>query len=134
MLAIAMRNCTGCEVGLLQQDIRCLQLPQPVYLVTANFDILNYLLNGPDIRLALRHIYENLRPGGYFIFDLITPCRRRGAHLVRMGRLPGTAFELRQQILWDSLRRLLFTTIVFQKPGSLALASECHVERAYSPL
>jgi trans-aconitate methyltransferase len=46
MLAIAMRNCNGCEVGLLQQDIRCLQLPQPVDLVTANFDTLNDLLNG----------------------------------------------------------------------------------------
>ncbi|MGH7908959.1 MAG: class I SAM-dependent DNA methyltransferase, partial [Thermodesulfobacteriota bacterium] len=75
MLAIAMRNCTGCEVGLLQQDIRCLQLPQPVDLVTANFDTLNYLLNGPDLRLALWRIYENLQPSGYFIFDVITPCQ-----------------------------------------------------------
>jgi hypothetical protein len=30
ILAITIRNCTDCEVGLLQQDIRCLQLPQPV--------------------------------------------------------------------------------------------------------
>lgn len=134
MLAIAMRNCTGCEVGFLQQDLRCLQLPQPVDLVTANFDTLNYLLNGPDLRQTFRRIYENLRRGGYFIFDLITPCQPQNRYLVRMKRLPGTAFEPRQQILWDGLRRLLFTTIVFQKPGSFALVSECHVERAYSAL
>ncbi|MCI0426609.1 MAG: methyltransferase domain-containing protein [Nitrospiraceae bacterium] len=134
MLAIAMRNCTGCEVGLLQQDIRCLQLPQPVDLVTANFDTLNYLLNGPDLRQTFRRIYENLRPGGYFIFDLITPCQPQDSYLVRMKRLPGTALEPRQRILWDGVRRLLFTTIVFQKPGSFALVSESHVERAYSPL
>jgi len=134
MLAIAMRNCAGCEVGLLQQDIRCLQLPQPVDLVTAHFDTLNYLLNGPDLRQTFRRIYVNLRPGGYFIFDLITPCQPQNSYLVRMKRLPGTALEPRQQILWDGLRRLLFTTIVFQKPGSFALVSECHVERAYSPL
>ena len=79
MLAIAMRNCTGCKVGLLQQDIRCLQLPQPVDLVTANFDTLNYLLNGLDLRQTFRRIYVNVRPGGYFIFDLITPCQHRGA-------------------------------------------------------
>ena len=127
MLAIALRNCGGCEVGLLQQDIRCLQLPQPVDLVTANFDTLNYLLNGPDLR-------QTLRLGGYFIFDLITPCQPQDSYLVRMKRLPGTALEPRQQIRWDGLRRLLFTTIVFPKPGSFALVSECHVERAYSPL
>ncbi len=134
MLAIAMRNCKGCEVGLLQQDIRCLQLLQPVDLVTANFDTLNYLLNGPDLRQTFQRIYESLRRGGYFIFDLITPCQPKNSYLVRMKRLPGTAFEPRQQILWDGLRRLLFTTIFFQKPDSSALVSECHVERAYGPL
>jgi SAM-dependent methyltransferase len=132
-LAIAMRNCTGCEVGLLQQGIRCLQLPQPVDLVTAYFDTLNYLLNGPDLRQTFRRIYVNLRPAGYFIFDLITPCQPQDSYLVRMKRLPGSAFEPRQQIQWDRRRRLLFTTIVFQRPGSLPLVSECHVERAYSP-
>ncbi|MGH9960574.1 MAG: hypothetical protein ACREBC_26220, partial [Pyrinomonadaceae bacterium] len=55
-------------------------------------------------------------------------------YLVRMKRLPGTALEPRQRILWDGLRRLLFSTVVFQKPGSIALVSESHVERAYSPL
>jgi hypothetical protein len=28
-----------------------------------------------DLRLAFRRIWENLRPGGHFIFDLITPCQ-----------------------------------------------------------
>jgi SAM-dependent methyltransferase len=134
MLRMAMRNCAGCEVGFLQQDLRCFQLPKPVDLVTANFDTLNYLLNGPDLRQTFRRIYVNLRPGGYFIFDLITPCQPQDSYSVRMKRLPGTALEPRQKILWDGLRRLLFTTIFFQKPGSIAIVSECHVERAYSPL
>jgi SAM-dependent methyltransferase len=82
MLAIAMRNCAGCEVGFLQQNLRCLQLPQPRNLVTANFDTLNYLLHGPALRLALQRIYENLRRGGYCIFDLITPCQPRSAYLL----------------------------------------------------
>ena len=62
------------------------------------------------------------------------PCQPQDSYLVRMKRLPGTAIEPRQQILWDGRRRLLFTTILFQKPGSIALVSECHTERAYSPL
>jgi SAM-dependent methyltransferase len=82
VLAIALRNCGGCEAGLLQQDIRCLQLPQPVDLVTAYFDTLNDL----HIGQTFRRIYVNLRPGGYFIFDLITPCRLQDSYLVRMSR------------------------------------------------
>ena len=38
MLAVATRNCTSSNVCLLQQDIRCLRLPCPVDLITANFD------------------------------------------------------------------------------------------------
>ncbi len=75
MLAVATRNCANSNVCLLLQDIRCLRLPCPVDLITANFDTMNHLLTKLDLRLAVRRIWENLRPGGHFIFDLITPCQ-----------------------------------------------------------
>ena len=52
MLAVATRNCASSNVCLLQQDIRCLRLPYPVDLITANFDTMNHLLTEPDLRLA----------------------------------------------------------------------------------
>jgi hypothetical protein len=131
MLAVAMQNCTGCEVGLLQQDIRCLQQPKPVDLVTADLDTLNGLLNGPDLKRPFRSHLCKPPAWGYFIVDLITSCQAQDSDLVRKKRLPGTAHEPRQQILWDSLRRLVFTTVVFQKPGSISLVSDRHVERLY---
>ena len=75
MLAVATRNFACRNVCFLQQDMRCLRLPSPVDLITANFDTMNHLLTEPDLRLAFRRISENLRPGGHFIFDLITPCQ-----------------------------------------------------------
>jgi hypothetical protein len=53
--------------------IRCLRLPYPVDLITANLDTMNHLLTEFDLRLTFRRIWENLRPGAHFIFDLITP-------------------------------------------------------------
>ena len=63
MLAVATRNCTSSNVCLLQQDIRCLRLPYPVDLITANFDTMNHLLTELDLRLAFRRIWERVAVG-----------------------------------------------------------------------
>jgi ubiquinone/menaquinone biosynthesis C-methylase UbiE len=49
MLTVATRNCPKPNICFLQQDIRCLRLPYPVDLITANFDTMNHLLTGPDL-------------------------------------------------------------------------------------
>ena len=54
MLRVAQRNCYGTNVVLLRQDIRCLRLPHPVDLITANFDTLNHLLSNHDLLRTLR--------------------------------------------------------------------------------
>src|SRR5580765_3146634 len=46
MLIEARRNCRDDGVRFLTQDIRCLALPEPVDLVTANFDVVNHLVGG----------------------------------------------------------------------------------------
>src|SRR5512132_2456614 len=52
MLTVAKRNCASLNICFLQQDIRCLCLPHPVDLITANFDTMNHLLTELDLRLA----------------------------------------------------------------------------------
>lgn len=64
--AIALKE----EVTFLQQDMRCLSLPEKVDLVTCFHDGLNYLLHIEDIELAFRRVFDNLRNGGAFIFDI----------------------------------------------------------------
>src|SRR5262245_4781228 len=78
MLRVAESNCFGANVRLLRQDIRCLRLPEPVDLVTSNFDALNHLTGKDELRVAFQRIAGNLRQGGHLYFDLVTPCRPLG--------------------------------------------------------
>ncbi len=60
----------GLEPQFLQQDIRELSLPRPVDLVTCYHDGLNYIINPSDLLLVFQRVYDSLRPGGLFVFDL----------------------------------------------------------------
>ena len=130
MLAVAARNCRSHNVCFLLQDIRCLRLPCPVDLITANFDTMNHLLTGPELRLAFQRIWENLRPGGHFIFDLITPCQPLGSGRAYIRRLGSAS----QRIRWNPWRRILSISVVIRSPFSTASTLEVHRERAYAPV
>src|SRR5262245_4964440 len=79
MLAEARQRCAGLPgVTLLHQDVRRLSLPRPVDLITAHFDMLNHLANFCSLRAACLGVAANLRPGGWFYFDLVTPCAPLG--------------------------------------------------------
>jgi SAM-dependent methyltransferase len=133
MLAVAQRNCANSNVCLLLQDIRCLCLPFPVDLITANFDTMNHLLTEFDLRLAFRRIWENLRPGGHFIFDLITPCQPLGGAQTYIRRLGSGRRRAAQHIRWNPWQRILSIFVLVDSPSSKISALEAHRERAYSP-
>ena len=133
MLAVATRNCAGLNVCLLQQDIRCLRLPHAVDLITANFDTMNHLLTELDLRLAFRRIWENLRRGGHFIFDLITPCQPLSKAQTYIRRLGSGNPKAAQHIRWDPWHRILSVNVVMDSPFSRLSMLEAHRERAYSP-
>jgi ubiquinone/menaquinone biosynthesis C-methylase UbiE len=63
----------GCELRLLQADMRAFSLPERVDLATCFFDSLNYLLTPMDLQQAFTCVARALRPGGAFIFDMNTP-------------------------------------------------------------
>jgi len=133
MLGVAKRNCAGSNVYLLLQDIRCLCLPYPVDLITANFDTMNHLLTELDLRLAFRRIGENLTPGGHFIFDLITPCQPLGGAQTYTRRLGSGSRKAAQHIRWNPWQRILSIFVVMDSPSSKVSTLEAHRERAYSP-
>lgn len=58
-----------------QGDFRTFQLAEPVDLVISLYDSFNYLLQEEDLAQAFRQVYQAVRPGGYFIFDLNTILR-----------------------------------------------------------
>jgi len=130
---VAKRNCSNLNVCLSQQDIRCLRLPYPVDLITANFDTMNHILTELHLRLAFRRIWENLRPGGHFIFDLITPCQPLGGAQTYIRRLGSGSRKAVQHIRWNPWQRILSIFVVMDSPSSKASTLEAHRERAYTP-
>jgi len=134
MLQMARRNCRDSNICFLQQDIRQLCLPHPVDLITANFDTMNHLLNGCDLKAAFQRIHANLRPGGHFIFDLLT--HRQPSHIARgiIIRLRAKAGrEFLQQIQWFPWQRLLSILAILRFSSSMPPKIEVHKERLYSP-
>lgn len=134
MLAAAARNNSGLNVRLLCQDIRVLHLPCPVALITANFDTLNHILRPTELFQVFRRIFESLKPGGHFFFDVITPCLPLKSRTIYTRRIGRAARQLIQRISWDPLKRVL-STVVEIKPARIPTAVvEVHHERAYWPI
>jgi SAM-dependent methyltransferase len=60
----------GVAVRVIRADMRNFRLPQPVDLVTCEFDALNHVPRRSDLRRVLKAVSAALVPGGYFVFDV----------------------------------------------------------------
>jgi SAM-dependent methyltransferase len=132
MLRVAERNCMGANVRLLRQDIRCLRLPEPVDLVTSNFDALNHLTGEGDLRVAFQRIADNLRPGGHLYFDLVTPCQPLGGGMTYVRRMNTANRQVIQQFRLDMARRTISAFVIMRSIDSPQPTVEIHSERVYS--
>ena len=133
MLRIAARNCRGVSVCLLRQDIRALRLPQPVDLITCNFDTLNHLVQDGDLAASFRSVHANLNAGGHFIFDMLLQCGSpRKVH--RYGvRYQTAQRQVTQHIRWDPASRRVSILVSIRSRSTPRRILEAHRERAYSP-
>ena len=132
MLRVAERNCMGANVRLLRQDIRCLRLPEPVDLVTSNFDALNHLTGEGDLRVAFQRIADNLRPGGHLYFDLVTPCQPLGGGMTYVRRMNTANRQVIQQFRLDMARRTISAFVIMRSMDAPQPTVEIHRERVYS--
>jgi ubiquinone/menaquinone biosynthesis C-methylase UbiE len=57
------------QVSLIHADFRDFSLPQPADLITIPFHSIGHLVTMEDKRAGLKHIYNQLAPGGRLIFD-----------------------------------------------------------------
>ncbi|MBI3694769.1 MAG: class I SAM-dependent methyltransferase [Acidobacteria bacterium] len=60
----------GVPVRVLRADMRTFRLPEPVDLVTCEFDAINHVPRKVDLTRVARAVARALRPGGYFCFDV----------------------------------------------------------------
>ena len=78
MLREAQRKARGAAgldraIRFRRADMRDWSVAEPVDLVTCCYDSLNYLLDEDDLRAAFACVWEALRPGGLWVFDINTP-------------------------------------------------------------
>ncbi len=60
------------NVSYINQDILELELDNKQDLIVSLCDTMNYMTQEYDLLRALKSVYDNLNPGGYFIFDMKT--------------------------------------------------------------
>lgn len=129
MLARAIVKNRGNDARFLLQDLKNLRLPQPVDLITCNFDSLNYLLTTGDLLRAFRNFHHNLTPDGYLIFDMITLHQSwRGPEpWVEQARWNGFVFQRRMEIV--PLTGLQKSLVRISRNGHTS--QEVHIQRVY---
>lgn len=74
MLTVAQekKQESGLDIMYIHQDMRELQLAEPVDVMVSLCDSMNYLLQEEELSEVFRRVYQFLKPGGYLIFDLKT--------------------------------------------------------------
>lgn len=116
------------------QRMQSLRLPEPVDAVICALDSLNYLQKPADCRKTFRRVYDALRPGGLFVFDINTPYKLRG--------LDGQVFLDETEdvyCVWrtefhEKTRLCYYGMDIFQRCGAQWQRSfEEHIEYAYTP-
>ena len=60
----------GIGVSFTRADMRHFKLPQPVDLITCEFDALNHVPEKSGLALVAQSVANALGPGGYFYFDV----------------------------------------------------------------
>lgn len=116
------------------QPMQRLRLPEPVDVVVCGLDSINYLTKPADCQRTFRRVYDALRPGGLFVFDINTPCKLRALDgQVFLDETDDTYCVWRTE--FDEKRRLCFYGMdLFQRTGAVWRRSfEEHVEYAYEP-
>lgn len=121
-------------VTWLQQDMRELELPEPVDAAFSFCDCLNYLTEPEVVLETFRAVHVALRPGGVFLFDVHTP-----AVLQRYAdEQPFTLNEPDAAYIWTSELDVsrceiehALTIFLAGDDGRFDRIEEVHVQRAY---
>lgn len=137
MLTVAAQKAAELPGNLplfVHQPMQRLRLPQPVDWVFSGLDSINYLTDPKACQETFRRVFQSLRPGGAFLFDVNTPSKLRA--------MDGQVFLDEDEdvyCVWrgefdESSRICSYGMDLFQRQGRFWVRSfEEHQEYAYEP-
>lgn len=137
MLSVAAEKANALEENrpfFIAQPMQRLRLFAPVDACVCALDSINYVTKPQDVQRTFRRVWQALRPGGLFVFDINTPFKLEG--------LDGQVFLDENEdtyCVWraefDRRYRLCrYGMDLFQRDGDVWQRSfEEHIERAYTP-
>lgn len=138
MLAVAQNKSqhTSGSMKWLQQDMRELLLPQQVDAVVCFCDSLNYLLSVSDWQRTFQSVYQALKTGGLFLFDVHTEYKIQSV-------LGNNVFAWEEPDIYCVWHNALdeacclieedLTLFVTQPDGSYERFDETHRQRTFPP-
>lgn len=77
MLEVARQKAKeeGLEINFIEADLCSFQVKERYDLAISLFDSLNYILKLEDLKKVFKNVYDSLRDGGIFVFDVNTISR-----------------------------------------------------------
>ena len=77
MLEVARQKAKeeGLEINFIEADLCSFQVKERYDLAISLFDSLNYILKLEDLQKVFKNVYDSLRDGGIFVFDVNTISR-----------------------------------------------------------
>ncbi len=134
MLAQAEQKNTCREVFYICQDMRTLELAEPVQGIISVCDSMNYILE--DLEEVFFRAMENLVPGGLFLFDMKTP----NFYGEVLGIQDFTDVRDEAAYIWENdfneetgINTYAMTLFIKEKGNLYARYEELHYQRAYYP-
>jgi SAM-dependent methyltransferase len=131
MLALAKGRNRHSAARFICQDIRRLRLPTAVDLITAHADVVNHLLSTSDLLRTFENVRSSVRPGGHFIFDVVTHDRPLPTRWTYTCGLPSRGVKLVENAEWDPRSGLMCIACFAHRPGRSGVRMEKQYERTY---
>lgn len=137
MIAVAQDKArrSGAQLQFAVQDMTRFAVPRRVHAVLCACDGVNYLTELKQVKACFTRVFEALRPGGRFAFDISAPAK--------LDRMAGQMYgEDREDVtyLWmnekNEAKHTLEMNLAFfvrQENGLYRRFSERHVQRIHTP-
>ncbi len=104
------------NVRFIKADFAEFELAEKFDLILSCFDSLNYAGSLDDVSDCFKNVYVHLKPGGLFVFDIISErlCRQHN-RIANTFNLEDTSYTTHTR--YDEKERCLYTTFQFQNDG-----------------